>query len=322
MQFVSPQRGEFANSLPQAYYDEMRPIIERVTATWFSDNDRAQGYDRYIIDHFVYGRMEQCQTSVMPWINRTIATPSRKRVLEIGCGTGPSTVPIARSFGDIIATDIDRDTLEVAEKRCSLLAVDNVSFRVCDTSWIDSYHENPRSIVEEDVDVIFCYALIEHLLPTERIKFLRGAWKHLPIGGHLIIIECPNRLNWFDWHSSKLPFADQLPEELAFLYFGQSERASIWHNIKARTLSDLANCSRDSLYRFGRGASFHEFYIALDPNSFRIVSGGGVPRAQLEGSDPDWTALLARKLGSTSLNIPAEFAAPCLDLIIEKTASI
>src|SRR5262249_25156978 len=131
------------------------------------------------------------------------------------------------------AFDIDAAGLNVARKRCTALGIDNVSIFQRDTSWIGAYTTDPHSICG-DVDVIYAYALLEHLMPLERITFLQAAWRHLPVGGHLIVVECPNRLHWFDWHSSQMPFADSLPAELAFLYNGISKRSNIWRSVKAQ----------------------------------------------------------------------------------------
>lgn len=320
--YSSPSKTAWAASLPISYYDEMTTAIDELTDGWFSEADKAEGYDVFLRDCYVYGRMDQCYSWVMPWIEAAIPDLSQRVVLEVGCGNGASTAPIAMKAKHVHAFDIDGASLEVARKRCAALRINNISIFERDTSWIDSYWQDHRSICGS-VDVIYAYALLEHLMPLERIKFLQAAWRHLPIGGHLIIIECPNRLHWFDWHSSQLAFADALPSEIAFLYNGISDRSNIWPSVKAQDVKQIPECDREQLYRWGRGASYHEFVLALGFDSFRVTAGPSSPCAI--GRDDfygphgaEWEACLRKVLQSLAPKIPPEFAAPSLDLILTR----
>ena len=321
--YSSPEKTAWAASLPDSYYREMVPAIEELTQDWFSASDIGEGYDVYLRDCYLYGRMDQCHSWVMPWIETAIPALPQKTVLEVGCGNGTSTVPIALKARHVHAFDIDAKSLEVARKRCAALNVANVSIFQRDTGWINDYARDWRTICGDEVDVIYAYALLEHLMPLERITFLEAAWRHLPVGGHLIIVECPNRLFWFDWHSSQMPFADTLPAELAFLYNGISKRAGIWSSVKAQSPGDVAMCDREKLYRWGRGASYHEFLLALG-DRFEIAAGPGSPNAigrhQFYGTHgAEWEACLSKILQGLDPPIDPAFAAPSLDLILTRT---
>jgi len=222
------------------------------------------------------------------------------------------------------AFDLDEKSTLVAAKRCQLLNVTNVEIFTRDTSWIDAYLEHPRSLSPSRPDVIFCYALLEHLVPIERLKFLEAAWNDLNIGGHILIVECPNRLHWFDWHSTMLPFSDWLPEDIVLLWNARSERPNIWSSIKPNNLSELRDVDRSQLYRFGRGCSFHEFELAIGLDRLTITAGPhsekAIYRGNLPGYDQAWEEAIAAKLQGVTPPVHQAFAACCLDLILTKTS--
>jgi hypothetical protein len=64
--YSSPEKTAWAASLPDSYYREMAPAIEELTRGWFSATDIAEGYDVYLRDCYLYGRMDQCHSWVMP----------------------------------------------------------------------------------------------------------------------------------------------------------------------------------------------------------------------------------------------------------------
>jgi len=291
--------------------------IDALTAGWFSEADIADGYADYVKARYVFGRMEQSQTSIMPWLKASVPDLEQMTVLEVGCGNGPSTVPLAMACRSVRSFDIGAEGIPIARKRCELLGLKNATFFARDTNWIEEYFLDPGTL-GEDVDMIFCYALFEHLLPFERLKFLIGAWCHLAIGGHLVILETPNRLYYFDWHSSQIPFADQLPPELVYLWNGFSDRRSIPKDIRANSVEEAEKASVDRLYRFGRGASFHEFYTALGPEAFEVTQTYQLDRRALMGWNADYIAVLERQLAEVVPPPPPCFAQPCLDIVLRK----
>lgn len=294
----------------------MGDLVEGVTRGWFSQRDIDEGYEEYIKARYIFGRMEICQTRILPWLLETI--PNLGVVLEVGCGNGSATVPIASKADHVYAFDIASDQVSVAARRCELLGISNISTFSRSVSWIDEYLADPSSIAPR-VDTIVCYALFEHLMPVERIKFLVAAWQHLSIGGRLVIIETPNRLYYFDWHSSQIPFQDQLPPEIAFLWNAFSNRQSIPADVRAMSLDQMREGNVERLYRFGRGASFHEFYAALGPSNHRVVNQSLLDRQDFMHWNKNYIDVLAQQLQTVEPPPHDAFAQPCLDLIIEKT---
>lgn len=310
--------GAWAKTLPDRYFQEMSKLVDEVTANWFGIRDIEEGYADYVKARYLFGRMEICETRIMPWLLE--AVPHLGTVLEIGCGNGSATAVLASRATHVHAFDLAADQTEVAARRCALLDVRNVTISAQPVSWIDTYMRTPE-MISPAVDTIVCYALFEHLTPAERIKFLIGAWKHLAPGGRLVIIETPNRLYFYDWHSSQIPFHDQLPPEIAYLWNSFSGRNSIPADIRAISLDEMGKGNVERLYRFERGASFHEFYAALGPQNFRIINKSILDRREFKNWNASYIATLAEQLALVSPVPDIAFAQPCLDLIIEKTGS-
>src|SRR5947207_646218 len=72
----------------------------------------------------------------------------------------------------------------------------------------------------------FFYASLEHLTLEERLQAMKRTWQMLSPGGLWCAIEIPNRLWYYDSHTSQLPFFMWLPDELAFAYSRFSPRES------------------------------------------------------------------------------------------------
>lgn len=305
--------GEWASKLPESYFSEMGNVVDGMLVK-LTQRDHDNGYFDYLKARNVFGRMEICQTTIMPWVLASIDNMADKTVMEAGCGSGSATVPLAMVSKHVYPMDLDAVTVDITRKRCALLDLGNVSPFVEGTTWIDRYAADPRSVCDADIDVVVSYALMEHLLPVERLNFLIGAWKHLPIGGHLVLIEAPNRLAPFDWHSAQMHFTE-LPDELFYLWNAFSPRPTMPEDIVAHTLDDLPKMNRDRSYRFGRGASYHEFDIAIGRESYEVVSS--LNRRSMSGTSKPHIDVLSEQLAE--IGVHPGFAYPSLDLVIKKT---
>ena len=124
----------------------------------------------------------------------TKAEISWKRVNEDGekIQVGKPNIKGAR----VTAVDIDAPALEVARERCRIHGVT-----------VDIREANAKQLLGfGPMDAVLYFAALEHMTQEERLQSLAEAWSILPAGGLLAIIETPNRLWFFDHHTSRLPF--------------------------------------------------------------------------------------------------------------------
>ena len=98
---------------------------------------------------------------------------------------------------------------------------------------------------------------------------------------------------------------------------------SFVHVPHASTLSEASQGNLEKLYRFGQGASFHEFYVALGPSAFQIPQPFELDRRPLSGwpriYEEGFIATLESQLSRVEPPPHRAFAQPCLDLILQKT---
>jgi 2-polyprenyl-3-methyl-5-hydroxy-6-metoxy-1,4-benzoquinol methylase len=75
-------------------------------------------YDRELADHLL-GRPEIARRGAVPWLD-SVGALQDKLILEIGCGTGSSTVALAEQGAIVTAIDTDEASLAVAKTRCEV----------------------------------------------------------------------------------------------------------------------------------------------------------------------------------------------------------
>jgi len=108
-------------------------------------------------------------------------------------------------------------------------------------------------------DFIIFFAALEHMTHDERMIAMNCTWNMLSKGDLWCVIETPNRLWFYDGHTSLLPFYHWLPDDLAFKYSQFSSRQSFgeqYHEMSAEAMQHFL--------RRGRGVSFHEFELTMD----------------------------------------------------------
>ncbi len=111
------------------------------------------------------------------WIEATGASFRQARVLEVGCGLGSTAGIVRERGGDVVAIDVSRDRVEVAQK-------DGVTVSLGDAQ---------RLAFSDGVfDFVLCINVLEHLPEPER--FLVEARRSLRPGGLMY-------LAWANWYS-------------------------------------------------------------------------------------------------------------------------
>ena len=206
------------------------------------------------LENHLSRRLETARSRIIPWLDE-VRSLRDASILEIGCGTGCSTVALAEQGAKVTAIDVDGPSLVVAGERCRAYGLD-VAF----------VHANATQVEElfpgRHFDWIIFDAALEHMITGERLSAMRSTWKMLDNGALWSVIETPNRLWYFDAHTSLLPFHMWLPDELAFEYSRFSPREN--YRELYRLYSDE---SRLHFLRRGRGVSFHEFELTMKPAS-------------------------------------------------------
>jgi 2-polyprenyl-3-methyl-5-hydroxy-6-metoxy-1,4-benzoquinol methylase len=201
------------------------------------------------LEGLTLGRVNRDRRTYIPWINSFL--PLRgSSILEIGAGTGSSTVALAEQGATVIGVDILEQAIRVAKDKCRIFGV-SAEFLV--TNAVDYMTKS-----DEGFDAVIFFAVLEHMLPDERLKALARAWHIIRPQGYLIIIEAPNRLWYFDGHTAMLPFFNWLPEKLALQYMQFSPRVEL-----VELLTPPSEANLLELQRWGLGVSFHEVDLSL-----------------------------------------------------------
>jgi S-adenosylmethionine-dependent methyltransferase len=160
--------------------------------------------------------MDEFRALIAPWLNSIFALRGSK-IIEIGCGTGSSSVSLAEQGADVVGIDVSNRALEVARVRFDLYGLKG-TFRVANATDVT------KIAAGGNVDAVIFFAVMEHMTWEERATSLRETWNLLQSGQHLIIIETPNRLWHTDTHTSTDPFFYWLPDELAIPYSRYTHR--------------------------------------------------------------------------------------------------
>jgi S-adenosylmethionine-dependent methyltransferase len=262
-------------------------------------------------DH-MEARTNQNRQTVIPWLNATQPLAGC-RVLEIGCGTGASTVALAEQGCNVVGVDVNQGNLLAAQDRCRIY--DLHAHFLCANATDLCKHVQPG-----EFDLIIFFAALEHLTYAERISAMRDTWAMLQPGGLWCVVETPNRLWWFDAHTAYLPFFNWLPDDLALDYAPYSGREFM----KTYATAGRGDEVRLDFARRGRGVSYHEFDIAIGQSgSLNVVSALNLyERKQSLAIRASWRFSASRKfeafLSAHGPKMHLGFYQPNLDLIIRR----
>jgi 2-polyprenyl-3-methyl-5-hydroxy-6-metoxy-1,4-benzoquinol methylase len=227
-----------------SYTDELIKITLEVQGLTYL----AEAISRDEDPSLVHGEIE---SNLFDFCERSVFSAG-KRFLDFGCGSGASTMCMARMLPsvEIVGVELQPHLKRLAEARKAHHKLDNVRFLLS-----PSGTELPPDTGE--FDFVMMSAVYEHLLPEERKITLLKVWDVLKPGGILFINQTPHR--WFpiEAHSSGLPLINYLPESLAFAAARKFSRIAPMHNY-----------SREEMLRGGiRGATEFEIMRTIRQNS-------------------------------------------------------
>jgi S-adenosylmethionine-dependent methyltransferase len=250
--------SDLSNNFIQIDQQGFNLIKESLQANYYSGWRSESSYSKKNyesdINAHLYGRLIGDRNKIIPWLNNASSLRG-KNILEIGCGTGSSVVALSEQGAKVIGIDIDDGALQVARDRSKAYGL-NIDIRNMNARNILSHFEGVQ------FDFIVFFACLEHMTIEERITSLKDAWKMLPVNSFLVIVETPNRLWYFDDHTSMLPFFHWLPDELAFEYSKFSTRENY-----RELYTEYNETLKDHFLRRGRGMSFHEIDISIGPTA-------------------------------------------------------
>ena len=230
--------------------DEETVLLKDIILRKNGNNNPRELSSEELNEHLVK-RITKFRNKVIPWINHFYPLKNAT-VLEIGCGTGSSTVALAEQGANVYAVDINNDSLTIADRRLQLYK-QRATLVPCNATEIKS------RLGHISFDCIIFFATLEHLVNEERITALRMAWEMLEKGRILCVTEAPNRLWHHDFHTSLLPFNMWLPDDLAYQYARFSKRKKFHELYSDHPPGDMLG-----FLRRGRGVSYHEFDVAIE----------------------------------------------------------
>ena len=99
------------------------------------------------------------RTRVIPWLSKNMNL-NNLNILEIGCGTGSSSITLAEQGANVVGVDIHKESLQIAKFRSKIYDL-KINFLECSSVDVDKLGNNFEAII--------LYATLEHLTFEERI---------------------------------------------------------------------------------------------------------------------------------------------------------
>lgn len=252
----------------------------------------------------LYGRLNMFRSRLIPWLE-SIRPIKDSKILEIGCGTGSTTVPLCEQGADLIAVDINEQSLEIARKRLEIYGLQAIVEKV------DAVDIEMSFSSTQGFDLIIYSASMEHMTYNERIRTIKAAYNMIGDNQYIVLANVPNRLWHTDGHTSLEPFFNWLPDDLAMEYARLTEREGFNLGFDYDSADGI-----QKLYRWGRGVSYHEFEVAVGRGMLRVVS------------DMDSFFDISDELYKTCLKINGPdhlqdgFYSPSLNMALEKVKKV
>lgn len=286
------QDGDEVISWPQLpLHQDFRERFRAVMLdTFYLDNPliditNVEVFERDLAAHTEY-RYRIFEQWIATWLLPAVPNHATMTALEIGSGTGSSTLAFARQVGKIFSFEIDGKATAAAKERLAYFGLDNVEFH-------DVPFNSDCALVRsgQRVDLVALCAVLEHMTEAERSDALRTAWAMLNPGGFLVVADTPNRFAVYDDHTSLLPYYSALPTSIQAQYAVHSPRADFRNSIAATNQKDMAM----TLARWGAGISYHDFELLLGPNIHDHII--------LDGYEPALLAIYPDKIDDALMRV-------------------
>jgi 2-polyprenyl-3-methyl-5-hydroxy-6-metoxy-1,4-benzoquinol methylase len=159
------------------------------------------------LDAALAGALIEDRYANVPWLDAAYPLDGA-RILEIGCGTGESTLALAEQGAVVTGLDVDEAALSVGRERLKLYGLE-ADLRLGNAANVAS------ELPGQTFDMVIFFASLEHMTLQERFAAMEQTWGMLKPGGVWVVVEAPNRLWFWDGHTSMENFYNWLPDELA-----------------------------------------------------------------------------------------------------------
>lgn len=116
----------------------------------------------------------------------------RGGLLDIGAGSGWTSIFLAKCGFKVMCTDISDQMIKIARKKAKEEKIKNIEFSVIDNEKID---------FQEKFDFVLIYDTLHHC-PDDK-KVLKNCYKALKKGGHILVVE-PNSYHGKDPEAQKI----------------------------------------------------------------------------------------------------------------------
>lgn len=286
--------------LDERYRNFFRDVLARTFFSGVSPID-----DSYMADH-LENRVNYFSNYIVPWVRTVAPNLDEFHIVEIGSGTGASTLAFAPVVRTISCFELNKTSTDAAKLRLGHFGFTNVDFNVEYFS-----REYVSRYVIADVDAVILCAVLEHMTLEELIDALQAAWSVLKPGGLLVVCDTPNRLTTMDAHTSFLPFFSHLPPEVRLRYAVNSPRRDF--------VEAMASKSHEQLTRWGSGISYHDIELALGSGIHQCVALDGFePVLQDVVSAPFDDSLIQAAFVHHKVPAHRAFTRSCLNFALRK----
>ena len=239
--------------------EQEEALKESLLSTYFAkDRDMSTEYSQMVLHDHMIKRLSNYRKKLIPWLE-WIYPLKNSRILEIGCGTGSTTVALCEQGAEVCGIDIDKNSIEVAKTRLEIYGL-HADLR--NVSAVDIENE-----FREGFDFIIYTASLEHMTYSERLKTIRASFNMINECQHIVLVDIPNRLWHTDIHSSYEPFYFWLPDDLGMDYAKIIKKEAFNFDFNKDSKEDIIR-----FYRRGRGVSYHEIEVAVGSGNFEVVS--------------------------------------------------
>lgn len=172
--------------------------IQAAKGLWVCDEIRREEDPRYV-EHYLRHEM-------LSYVQRVAFRG--KRILDFGCGSGASSVVLARLLPEceIVGVELDEGPLRIARLRAKHFGLERARFLRSPSG--DTLPDGIGSF-----DFVLFSAVFEHLLQPERRALLPLLWSRLNPGGILFLNQTPHRYAPLETHTTGgMPLINYLPD--------------------------------------------------------------------------------------------------------------